>query len=105
MPFFEKLWKETRNEPVKIVLISLDFPNETDQKLIPFLNTHNLHPEIWVLYDTDIYNWMPKVDETWTDSSIPATLIRRSGKRLFHQGAYADFQSLRNDLAKVQNAR
>ena len=105
LPLFEKVWRETRNEPVKIVLISLDFPNETEQKLVPFLNAHALHPEIWVFYDSDIYTWMPKVDETWIDSSIPATLIRRNGKRLFHLGAYPDYQTLMKDLTKVQQAR
>ncbi len=101
LPLFEQAWREFRNDKVKIVLISLDFPNETEQKLIPFLNAHQLHPEIWVIYDVNVYEWMPQVDETWTTSAIPATLIRRNGKRLFHEGAFPDYRSLKKAIRKL----
>lgn len=101
LPFFEKAWKEFRNKKVKIVLISLDFPEETEEKLISFLNKHQLHPDIWVLYDVDIYNWMPKVDETWKNSAIPATLIRHNGKRSFHSEAFPDYTSLKKEIKKL----
>jgi len=101
LPYFEQAWRKFHKQPIKIVLISLDFPNETEQKLLPFLEAHQLHPDIWVIYDVNVYSWMPQVDETWTTSAIPATLIRRNGKRLFHDKAYESYEELEQDILKL----
>ncbi len=100
LPYFERAWRKFHNQAVKIVLISLDFPNETDQKLLPFLEEHQLHPDIWVLYDVNTDNWMPRIDKSWITGAIPATLILHDGQRLFHDSAYESYEELEQDLLK-----
>src|SRR5512137_1558298 len=46
LPDFERINADYRNEKVKVILVSLDFPNKHDESLIPFLIEHNIKSNV-----------------------------------------------------------
>ncbi len=87
LPAFERIREEYRDEKVKVLLVSLDFPKQIESKLAAFIEKNRIRSEILVLNDPDANKWIDKVDPAWS-GSIPATLIYNSNDRLFHEGAY-----------------
>jgi len=84
IPYFEQLGEKYRDKKIKIVMVSLDFPNQLHTKLIPFIKKEEMRNEVILLDDPRSNRWIPLVDEAWT-GAIPATLIYGNGFRKFYQ--------------------
>lgn len=67
---------------MEIILVSLDFPNQVDRRLIPFLQEKEISAPVVLMNDLDYNGWIDRVDPSWT-GSIPATLIFNREERLF----------------------
>jgi thiol-disulfide isomerase/thioredoxin len=91
LPHFEKLNSE--NKSVKVVLVSLDFKNQYESKLLPFLKTRKINSEVVLLTDKDYNTWLPTVDKEWS-GSIPATLILKNGKKVFAEKIFSNYEEL-----------
>ena len=91
LPHFEKL--NTENKNVKVILVSLDFKDQINSRLVPFLKKKALKSEVVVLTDKDYNTWLPQVDKNWS-GSIPATLILYKGKKIFVEKDFASFDEL-----------
>ncbi len=91
LPHFEQLNSENKN--VKVVLVSLDFKNQYEAKLLPFLKKKNIKSEVVLLTDKDYNTWLPAVDKDWS-GSIPATLIIKNGKKVFVEKMFASYEEL-----------
>jgi len=91
LPHFEKLNSE--NKKVKVVLVSLDFKNQFETKLLPFLKNKKINSEVVLLTDKDYNTWLPTVDKDWS-GSIPATLIINKGKRIFAERIFHSYEEL-----------
>ena len=87
LPVFEKLNSEYKKKGVEVILVSLDFPNQIDDVLLPFIQKEKLKSEVILLDDPDQNNWIPKIDEKWT-GSIPATLIYNKNSREFYEQSF-----------------
>jgi thiol-disulfide isomerase/thioredoxin len=99
LPVFESLHQQSSNKPIKVILVSLDFPDQIDNRLIPFTKQRQIQSEVILLDDPDANTWIPKVDKNWS-GSIPATWILRGKKKQFHEGSL-DSLELNNQLQKV----
>ena len=91
LPHFEQLNSE--NNKVKVVLVSLDFKNQFDSRLLPFLKKNGIKSEVVLLTDTNYNNWLPLVDKEWS-GSIPATLIIKNGKTIFVEKSFSSYKEL-----------
>ncbi|KDN56346.1 TlpA family protein disulfide reductase [Flavobacterium seoulense] len=91
LPHFEQLNAE--NKKVKVVLVSLDFKNQYEAKLLPFLKKKAIKSEVVLLTDKDYNTWLPTVDKDWS-GSIPATLIIKNGKKVFVEKMFASYEEL-----------
>lgn len=91
LPYFEEAVQAYKGQPVKIILVSLDFPKQVDSRLMPFIREHELQAEVVVLTDPDANSWIPKVADEWS-GAIPATLVQYNGRTVFREG---DFESLK----------
>lgn len=100
LPHFEQLNSENKN--VKVVLVSLDFKNQFESKLLPFLKKKNIKSEVVFLSDTNYNSWLPLVDKDWS-GSIPATLIIKNGKKVFVEKAFSSYQELNDYVNKIVN--
>lgn len=101
LPYFEKLNKQYASQQVEVVLVSLDFPHQYDNKLIPFIRDNQLESKVVALDDTDMNAWIPKVDHSWS-GAIPATLIYKNKKRAFFEKSFT-FKELETELKQFLN--
>ena len=93
LPYLEKLTKKYRTQPVKVLLVSLDFKSQLASKLIPFVKSRKIRSEVVLLHDLDANDWIPKVSEVW-DGAIPLTLIYRGDERHIQLEAFERFADL-----------
>lgn len=71
--YFEELHR--RNDPfLKVVLVNLDFPDQVDKRVKPFIREHALTAPVLNMKELDYNKWIPLVHEDWS-GAIPATLI------------------------------
>lgn len=91
LPHFEKLNQENQN--VKVILVSLDFEKQVENKLKPFLKKKKYTSTAIYLADKDYNTWLPKVDKNWS-GSIPATLVINQGKITFAEQEFSNYEEL-----------
>ncbi len=86
LPYFQALHTEKDNV-INVTLISLDFADHLDSKVVPFVKKKGITARVLLLDEIDYNSWIDKVDPSWT-GSIPATLVidPQSGSRKFIEG-------------------
>jgi len=87
LPHFEELNQSMADKKVKVILVSLDFPQHFESALLPFVKRKDLKSKVLFLNDGKANVWIPKVDPEWT-GAIPATLIYNSKKRKFYEQSF-----------------
>ncbi|MBF4472468.1 TlpA family protein disulfide reductase [Flavobacterium sp. HJJ] len=101
LPYFERLNSE--NKKVKVVLVSLDFKNQYETKLLPFVKNRKINSEVVLLTDKDYNAWLPIVSKDWS-GSIPATLIIQNGvKKVFAERSFSSYKELNEFVNKNIN--
>jgi thiol-disulfide isomerase/thioredoxin len=100
LPYFEQL-QENYKTNIEVLLISLDFPNQLESKLKPFLEKKQIKSKVIVLDDVDMNAWIPKIDSNW-DGAIPVTLIYNSKKRQFYAQSFT-YDQLQDEVQKFLN--
>ena len=88
VPYFEQIGQKYKDKKVKVLMVSMDFPNQVESRLIPFIEKQNMKNEVILLDDPRQNKWIPQVDEEWT-GAIPATLIYRKNERNFYQKEFS----------------
>ena len=81
LPHFETIRKNYSDKKVKVILVSLDFGKNVEERLAKFRAKKKISSEIMILDDPDADSWIDKVDEKW-DGAIPLTLIYHKKKRI-----------------------
>lgn len=69
-----------KNDKIKVLLVSLDFKEDLEKKVNPFLKKHNYSMECVLLDEINGNDYINKVDVKWS-GSIPATLITISNRK------------------------
>jgi thiol-disulfide isomerase/thioredoxin len=98
LPAFEKLTADYSDKKVKVLLVSLDFPDKIDSQVVPFIEKNNIQSQVLLLDDGDANSWIPKVSEKWS-GAIPATLIYNKNTRLFYERSFT-FEELKSEINK-----
>jgi thiol-disulfide isomerase/thioredoxin len=101
IPYFEKLYENYKDQKVKVLFVSLDFPAQIESRLIPFMERMNMQAQVILLDDTRANRWIPRVDEEWT-GAIPATLVYNSSYRKFYQREF-DYEELEEIIIPLLN--
>ncbi len=74
LPYFEDLHREYATSKVKVLLVSMDFPNQVSKRLIPFLEKNDIQSHVILLDAPDPNSWIDRVSPQWS-GTIPATVI------------------------------
>ncbi len=74
--YFEALHRTQSDDKIKVVLVNLDFPNQMDRRVVPFIKEKGLTALVLNMTEMDYDSWIPDVDSSWS-GAIPATLIFR----------------------------
>ena len=87
LPNFEKLSREYSKKKIRFVMVSMDFPKDIQEKVIPFVTKNNINSEVVLLDEPDYNAWIDDIDKEWS-GTIPATLILNltMRKRIFFEG-------------------
>jgi thiol-disulfide isomerase/thioredoxin len=89
LPHFEKLQRNHHDKPLKVILVSLDFPSQLQKRVVPFVKKRKLTSTVLLLDGGDPNQWIDRVEPRWS-GSIPATLFLYKGKRLFYEGQLSE---------------
>ncbi len=100
LPWFEQLIPAYEDKPVKVLLVSMDFPKKIKNKLIPFVKERNLEKSVVALADMDYNSWIDKVSTKW-DGAIPFTLIYNKEKQQLKFGELDGYDELEELLDGV----
>lgn len=102
LPDFLKISTKFKDEKLKLILVSLDFSNHIEQRVIPFLKDNKIKEEVIVLDDPDANTWINKVDPSW-DGAIPVSLILHKGKKQFYKStlSYEELCEIIKPLTKI----
>ncbi len=98
LPAFEKLYENYKDKDVVLVLVSLDFPNQLESRVLPFIEKNHLKGKVVLMDDPDQNTWIPKVSPEWS-GAIPATVIYTKNKRKFYERSF-DYITLETELTK-----
>jgi thiol-disulfide isomerase/thioredoxin len=79
LPWFEKLHREYAGQKVKVVLVSMDFKKQVDQRVRPFVKRKKLKSEVVFMDERTPNKWINSVNPDWS-GAIPATWIVGNGK-------------------------
>jgi len=91
LPYFEAIHKNFKQKKVKVILVSLDFGKNVQERLNQFRTKKKISAEILLLDDPDADSWINKVDKNW-DGALPATVVyKKNMKEVFtRQVTYQD---------------
>ncbi len=91
LPAFLRIEKELKHKSFKMILVSLDFPQHLETRVLPFIKKHQIKCEV-VILDDDANQWINKVNPQW-DGSIPVTVLVKNKKSEFYDHTF-DYESL-----------
>lgn len=80
LPEIDSFAIKHKSEKVKVLLVSLDFKEEIDKKVDPFLEKNNYTTECVLLDEVNGNDFIDKIDKRWT-GSIPATFFTFNNRR------------------------
>ena len=95
LPYFTRLMEAKKDEPVEVILVSMDFPKDIKKKLIPFVHDKDIAESVIALADLDYNSWIDKVSTEW-DGAIPFTLVYNSKNRQVKLGEIDSYEELEN---------
>ena len=98
LPLLQEYQKKNPN--VKVTLVSLDFPEDIETKLKPFLKKKGITSKVVLLDDPDANSWIDKIDPNWS-GAIPFTIIFNNKKRFFYERMFKDIEDLKNEIKKI----
>ncbi len=87
IPWFEKQVAAFADKKVKLLLVSLDFPDEYPAGISSFARKNGYRSQIVWLNETDAALYGPKIDKQW-EGAIPVTLMvnnQTNYRRFFNQ--------------------
>lgn len=82
LPELEKFSVQNTKKPVKVILVSLDFTEELEKRVLSFVNEKKLTCEVLLLKDTNPNLFVPVIYPKWS-GSIPATWIIQKKQVMF----------------------
>ncbi len=100
LPYFENMRAKYEGE-VKVILVSLDFPNKLESQLLPFVSKRKIQSQVVLLDDPHENEWIPKVDSTWS-GALPATMIFKGSKKEFFEKSFTEAE-LEKEILKFKN--
>ncbi|UXP33906.1 TlpA family protein disulfide reductase [Reichenbachiella agarivorans] len=91
LPQFEALYEKYKSQNMEVILVSMDFVENLDDKVKKFALKKSLKSKLYLLNETDYNSFIDKIDPTWS-GAIPATLIvdSRKNKRIFFEKEFKE---------------
>ena len=101
LPAFETLYADYKTKKVEVILVSLDFPDQVESRLIPFIKNQDLKMPVVFLDDPYTNEWIPKVSPDWS-GALPATVIISKDSYAFYERSL-DYATLEAAVLAVKD--
>lgn len=98
LPSFDSLAKQMPE--LKVLLICLDFKEDLNTKVEPFIEKHKILSEVILLDEVNGNDFINKISPDWT-GAIPGTLFV-SDKEKFFIEKKMDLKELKNQVSKLK---
>lgn len=96
-PYFERFSNEMKQQPVKVLLVSVDFRSQLETSVKPFVKRKKLQSEVFLLNDKGQQSFIEKIDKNWS-GAIPATLVVNARK---HKRRFIEKELTYNELLNL----
>ncbi|TXK47421.1 TlpA family protein disulfide reductase [Pontibacter qinzhouensis] len=83
LPYFEAANKQYKNQPVKVILVSMDAVQDLEKRVNTFAKKRSLQSELLLLDEPDGNTFIDKVDQKWT-GAIPATIMFNNKRNTYY---------------------
>ncbi len=93
LPYFEKVTERYDEREVVVILVSLDFSDQLERRVLPFLERHNIRSQVVLLDDPDANRWIELVHPSWS-GAIPGTLFKNKKKEVFFEKSFSSFDEI-----------
>ena len=84
---------------MKVVLVSLDFPDKLEPAVVPFLKKNDIKSTVVLLDDADANSWIPAISKEWS-GAIPATVMISGDQQKFYERSFT-FEELETELKTI----
>ena len=98
MPGFLELNKKYESRKFRMILVSLDFENYLQTKVIPFIREHKITADVVLLDAPGQNKWIDRVNKSWS-GAIPITIIYNRDFYFFREGTIT-FEELNEIITK-----
>ncbi|KQS34536.1 TlpA disulfide reductase family protein [Pedobacter sp. Leaf194] len=100
LPNFEKIRVAHAKQPVKVLLISLDFKSKLQKEVNPFVAKNGIKTEVFLLNEPDQQKYIERIEGKWS-GAIPATLFVKKKVRRFYEKEFTETE-LKNALLNLK---
>src|SRR5690554_805822 len=97
LPILEALHSKSKEKKIKVILVSLDFSEQVESKLVPFVQKQELQSTVLMLSDGNFNNWINKVSSEWS-GAIPATYIYKGDQSQMILKKFDTLEELEADI-------
>lgn len=81
IPWFDSIIS-SKNFPVKLLLVSVDFPTQYPDQLAAFVKKNGYRGEVVFLNEINTHHYIPIIDSSWT-GEIPASIFINNQKKYY----------------------
>jgi len=101
LPDFDSITKTAGTEKIKVLLVTMDFKEDRDTKVLPFVARKQLRSEVYLLDESNGNYFIPKISDKWS-GALPATLFVNNKKkyRNFYEQKMS-YASLRKEIETI----
>ncbi|RAU84507.1 TlpA family protein disulfide reductase [Pontibacter arcticus] len=82
LPYFEAVTEKYKNQPVKVILVSMDAVEDLDTRVKNFVQKRNLKSKVVLLDEVDANAWIDKLEPKWS-GAIPATMVFNNKRKQY----------------------
>ncbi len=97
LPNFDKLQAAYNDQPLKVLLVSMDFKSKLKSAVIPFVIKHKMAVDVFLADKTNEQEFIDQVDKSWS-GALPATLVINAKKHIRkfyeHELTYAELNQI-----------
>lgn len=74
IPYFEAAHAQYKDQPVRVILVSMDAVQDMEKRVMPFAQKRQLNSRLYLLDEPDGNTWIDRIEPKWS-GAIPATMF------------------------------
>ncbi len=102
LPDFDSISKVYAGKKIKVLLVTMDFKEDLQTKVLPFIKSKKIYSEVLLLDEVNGNHFIPKISDAWS-GALPATLIVNQKKNFNHFfEKKLTFEFLKSELLQIE---